>query len=145
MSPTQPAITAAADVPHALPATRGCTARNTAVATNGSTNAMLRQLAPNVRMPPSPKSTAWSPSATDTAMQAASGPKSRATSAPPTAWPVVPPGSGTLNIMSRNENAAQMPRNETCSRESARRTWRTQWAQMGTIATAATASVWGER
>ena len=29
---------------------------------------------------------------------------------PPTACPVVPPGSGTLNIIPKNEKAAHMPR-----------------------------------
>ena len=66
-------------------------------------------------------------------------------SAPPTAWPVVPPGSGTLNIMSKKENAAQMPRKAMCSRSSVARTFLMQWTQTGTIATAMTASVCGDR
>ena len=78
-------------------------------------------------------------------MAAASGPSSSAMSAPPTAWPVVPPGSGTLNIMSKKENAAQMPRKAICSRSSVARTFLMQWTQTGTIATAMTASVCGDR
>ena len=37
--------------------------------------------------------------------------------------PLVPPGSGTLNIISRKENAAQMPRKAMCSRSSVARTF----------------------
>ena len=70
---------------------------------------MLKQLAPKASTPPSPKITACSSRATDTARQAALGPKSRAISVPPTAWPVVPPTRGTLNIMARKEKAAPAP------------------------------------
>ena len=66
-------------------------------------------------------------------------------SEPPTAWPVVPPGSGTLNIMSRKEKAAQMPRKDRCLRSRVFRTVRTEWTQTGTMTTAITASVCGER
>ena len=66
-------------------------------------------------------------------------------SEPPTACPVVPPGSGTLNIMSRNEKAAQMPRKATCRLSSVSRTLRTQCTHTGTMATAMTASVCGDR
>ena len=71
---------------------------------------MLKQLAPSVIRPPSPKSSACSSRATDTATVAYWGPSSRAISAPPTPCAVVPPGVGTLNIMMRNENAAPAPR-----------------------------------
>jgi hypothetical protein len=47
---------------------------------------------------------------TDTATTAAHGPKSMAMIPPPTAWPVVPPGMGMLNIMTRKENAAAIAR-----------------------------------
>ena len=106
---------------------------------------MLKQLAPKARMPPSPKMTAWMSSAIETDKHAASGPKSKAMSVPPTACPVVPPGSGTLNIMSRNENAAAMPMKATCLASSFSWTFLAQCTQMGTIATPSTASVAGER
>ena len=67
---------------------------------------MLKQFAPSARMPPSPKKKAWMTSAIDIAMVAISGPRMMAASAPPTAWAVVPPGIGTLNIMMINEKAA---------------------------------------
>ena len=133
------------EVPQLLSCKRLFSARNTIAAANGSTKAMLKQLAPKDRIPPSPNSSACNASATETAMAAASGPSSSAMSAPPTAWPVVPPGSGTLNIMSKKENAAQMPRKAICSRSSVARTFLMQWTQTGTIATAMTASVCGDR
>ena len=74
------------------------------------TKAMLKQLAPKERMPPSPKSRAWMRRATEIEMQAAQGPRRTAMRVPPTACPVVPPGRGTLNIMMRKEKAAPMPR-----------------------------------
>ena len=109
------------------------------------TKAMLKQLAPKARMPPSPKSRAWMKSATLTAMQAAQGPSSAATRVPPTAWPVVPPGRGTLNIMMRKEKAAPMPRSGICARETSACTFRTETAQTGTIAAPMTAQVAGLR
>jgi len=57
------------------------------------------------RMPPSPKKMAWMISAIETTMVATSGPRMMAASAPPTACPVVPPGSGTLNIMIMKQKA----------------------------------------
>ncbi len=60
---------------------------------------MLKQLAPIAVMPPSPKNSAWSTSATDVVITAAHGPSTIAVSVPPTPWAVVPPGTGTLNIM----------------------------------------------
>ena len=67
---------------------------------------MLKQLAPSAVMPPSPKKNAWMASAVETARIDADGPSTIAASAAPTAWPVVPPGSGMLNIITTNENAA---------------------------------------
>ena len=50
--------------------------------------------------------------AMDTDMHPAAGlPVRIAIRVPPTACPVVPPGSGTLNIIPRNENAAPIPSN----------------------------------
>src|ERR1700742_3906591 len=69
------------------------------------TMAMLKQLAPYVRTPPSPKKRAWISRAMLTAMTAAHGPRRTAMSTPPTACAVVPSGIGTLNIITRNESA----------------------------------------
>ena len=73
------------EVPQLLSYRRLLSARNTIAAANGSTKAMLKQLAPKDRTPPSPNSSACSASATETAMAAASGPNNSAMSAPPTA------------------------------------------------------------
>ena len=67
---------------------------------------MLKQLAPIAVMPPSPKNSACTTIATDTASIAAHGPSTTVANPIPTACPVVPPGSGRLNIMITNENAA---------------------------------------
>ena len=77
----------------------------------GNINAILKQFAPNARIPPSPKRRACISRAIETAMHPAAGlPVSMAIRVPPTACPVVPPGSGTLNIIPRNEKAAPIPR-----------------------------------
>ncbi len=68
---------------------------------------MLKQLAPSVLMPPSPKNRAWIASAMEMARIAPDGPSTMAEMVTPNAWPVVPPGSGRLNIMTTNENAAK--------------------------------------
>ena len=60
---------------------------------------MFRQLAKMARTPPSPKNNACRMSAVLTAIAAAHGPNTTAISVPPTAWAVVPPGTGMLNIM----------------------------------------------
>ena len=70
------------------------------------TTAMLKQFAPIAVMPPSPNTSACIISTTETAITAVHGPSSMAIIAAPTAWPVVPPGIGTLNIITRNEKAA---------------------------------------
>src|SRR5215510_11287243 len=67
---------------------------------------MLKEFAPNVVIPPSPKNSAWMNSATEIDMIAPQGPRTIAAIPTPTAWPVVPPGSGTLNIMITNAKAA---------------------------------------
>ncbi len=69
--------------------------------------AMLKQLAPMAVIPPSPKKSAWMTSAMETASMDAHGPSTTAASPMPTACPVVPPGSGRLNIMMTKENAAK--------------------------------------
>ncbi len=69
--------------------------------------AMLKQLAPIAVIPPSPKNSAWIMSAMETASMEAQGPSTTAASPMPTAWPVVPPGSGRLNIMMTKQNAAK--------------------------------------
>ncbi len=68
---------------------------------------MLKQLAPSVLMPPSPKNRAWIASAMEMARMAPDGPSTIAAMVTPNAWPVVPPGSGRLNIITTNENAAK--------------------------------------
>ena len=60
---------------------------------------MFRQLAKIASMPPSPKKRACSINAVLTAITAAQGPKTTAMRVPPTPCAVVPPGTGTLNIM----------------------------------------------
>ena len=67
---------------------------------------MLKQFAPKASTPPSPKNSAWIASAMLTAITAAQGPSSTATSTPPTACAVVPSGIGTLNIITRKQYAA---------------------------------------
>ena len=79
----------------------------------GSATPILRQLAPIAVMPPSPKKRAWMNSATDVAITAAHGPSTMAMSVPPTAWAVVPPGTGTLNIMIAKLNAEKIASNGT--------------------------------
>ena len=67
--------------------------------------AILKQLAPKVIRPPSPKNRAWIPSTTEIPSIAAQGPKTIARSVAPTACPVVPPGKGMLNIIKTKEKA----------------------------------------
>src|SRR3954449_13066503 len=67
---------------------------------------MFNALAGDARTPPSPKNTAWMNSATLTAITAAHGPRTTATSTAPTACAVVPSGTGTLNIITRKQYAA---------------------------------------
>src|SRR5271170_2782286 len=67
---------------------------------------MLKQFAPIVVMPPSPKNTAWIINAIEIPKIEAQGPSTMVAIPTPTACPVVPPGNGRLNIMMMNENAA---------------------------------------
>ncbi len=67
---------------------------------------MLKQFAPIAVMPPSPKNNAWMTSAMEMASMAAHGPSTTTAIPTPTACPVVPPGSGRLNIMMTKEKAA---------------------------------------
>ena len=71
---------------------------------------MLKQLMRIARTPPSPKNRAWMTSATLTAMTAAHGPRIVATRTPPTPCAVVPPGTGTLNIMIVKVSAEKIAR-----------------------------------
>ena len=66
-------------------------------------------------------------------------------SVPQTAWPVVPPGMGMLNIIERKQKAAAMPSSGIFSRGTVSRTRRTAWAHTGTIATPRTPQVDGLR
>src|SRR5580692_3247924 len=68
---------------------------------------MLKQLAPSAVMPPSPKNTACMVRAIEMATMDAHGPRTIEATPIPTAWPVVPPGSGRLNIMTTKEKAAK--------------------------------------
>jgi hypothetical protein len=70
------------------------------------TIAILKQFAPMAVIPPSPKKIAWIDNATEMANMEAQGPSTMLATPIPTAWPVVPPGSGRLNIMMTKENAA---------------------------------------
>src|SRR5512133_1348346 len=67
---------------------------------------MLKQFAPSVVIPPSPKNNAWSASAIDSDSIPPQGPSTMPATAIPTACAVVPPGRGRLNIITTNENAA---------------------------------------
>src|SRR4051812_35234510 len=80
--------------------------RYTPYETNEPTIAMLQQFAPIAVIPPSPNRMAWMISALEIAAIAAHAPSTIVATPTPTAWPVVPPGSGKLNIMMTNENAA---------------------------------------
>ena len=80
-------------------------------------------------------------SAIESARHAASGPSSTARTVPPTACPVVPPGSGTLNIIAKKENAAATPSAEKRSFGNSRVTFFTEWIQTGATAAARTAQV----
>ena len=71
--------------------------------------AILKILAPKAKIPPSPNRNACKISATVTAILAAYGPIKIASSVPPTACALVPPGTGTLNIIIRNDNEAAIP------------------------------------
>ena len=84
--------------------------RYTAYATSEPTIAMLKQFAPIAVIPPSPKKTAWIINATEMATMDAHGPSTMLATPMPTACPVVPPGSGRLNIMMTKENAAKTER-----------------------------------
>ena len=66
---------------------------------------MLKQFAPKVVIPPSPKKTAWISKAIETESMDAHGPSTTVAAPTPIACPVVPPGSGTLNIMMTKQNA----------------------------------------
>ena len=76
-------------------------------ATSEPTTAMLKQFAPIAVMPPSPKKNAWMTSAIEMARIDAHGPSTTAASPRRPRGPVVPPGSGMLNIITTNENAAK--------------------------------------
>jgi hypothetical protein len=75
---------------------------------------MLKQFAPSAVIPPSPNIIACTIRLTDTAITAVHGPRRIAIIPAPTAWPVVPPGIGTLNIMIRKENAAAIAKKGIC-------------------------------
>ena len=70
-----------------------------------------------------------------TATTAAHGPRTIAMSVPPTPWAVVPPGTGTLNIMIVKLRAAKIARSGTVRLSRTFWTRRPATAQAGTVAT----------
>src|SRR6266487_3295145 len=129
--PAYPPRAAATIRRRAVSAALPATSRYTPYPTNGRTIAMLSALAPNASTPPSPNSSAWNSSATDTAMTAAQGPRATAMSTPPTACAVVPSGIGMLNIMMRKLSAARIARVGTLRVLTTRDTRRAAIAQVG--------------
>src|SRR5262245_1207563 len=91
--------------------------RYTAHAAKDPITAILKQLAPIAVIPPSPKKMAWIVKAIEIASMEAQGPSTTAANPTPTACPVVPTGSGKLNIMMTKENAA------TSETRGTRRVW----------------------
>src|SRR6516165_3119123 len=87
--------------------------RYVAYATADATIAMLKQFAPSVVTPPSPKKSAWIASARERARIDPEGPRTITAIVTPRACPVVPPGSGRLNIITTKENAANTETRET--------------------------------
>ncbi len=67
--------------------------------------AMLKQFAPKAVMPPSPKNSAWISRAIEMDKIPTQGPRMMLAIPIPTAWPVVPPGRGRLNIITTKEKA----------------------------------------
>ncbi len=100
---------------------------------------MFMQLAPMAVIPPSPNMSAWMTRATDMDMQAAQGPRMMAINVPPTAWPVDPPITGTLNIMMTKANAAPRAIRGICLVLRVRLTFRAAMIQMGMMAASRTA------
>ena len=109
------------------------------------TTAMVKQLAARAVMPPSPKRPACTTRAMVIAITAAQGPRRIAISVAPTAWPVDPPTTGTLNIMMTKENAAPSASSGICLVRSVRLTLRAATTQMGIITSHSTANVCGPR
>src|SRR4029079_2524802 len=99
------------------------------------TIAMLKQLMPMQVIPPSPKKSAWMIKATETEITAAQGPRTIAHRVPPTAWAVVPPGIGMLNIMIVKEKAAKIASSGTICPDIDRLSLRPAVYQNGAAAT----------
>ena len=76
--------------------------------------------------------------AMEIAITAAHGPRMIAISVAPTACPVDPPMTGTLNIMMTNEKAAPSAMRGICLALSVRLTLRAAMTQMGIITTSRT-------
>jgi hypothetical protein len=93
--------------------------------------AMLMQFAPMAVMPPSPKRRAWMTRAMVMEKSAPKGPIAMAIRTPPTACPVVPPGRGTLNIITRKLKAAEIARRGARRADSLSRRRRAATAQRG--------------
>ena len=73
------------------------------------TTAIQKAFAPKAKIPPSPNSKACIAKATLTAKQEVQGPNNIAISTAPTAWALVPPGAGRLNIMIRKDKEVPIP------------------------------------
>jgi hypothetical protein len=83
--------------------------------------------------------------AMETDIVATSGPSTMAAKVAPTAWPVVPPGSGMLNIMMTKEKAAVSATRGTLRAFIVSRSFRTPIAQNGTVRRNITSDVTGLR
>ena len=76
-------------------------------------------------------------------IQAPYGPTRSAVSVPPTACPVVPPGSGMLNIIPRKEKAAATPRSGSFPAGSSALIFFMEMVHAGIITAVITAQVCG--
>ncbi len=106
---------------------------------------MVKQLAASAVMPPSPNRPAWTTRAMEIAITAAHGPSRIAISVAPTACPVDPPITGTLNIMMTKEKAAPSASSGICRVFSVRLTLRAATIQMGSMTSHRTTYVCGPR
>src|SRR3990172_7512673 len=144
LRPTHPAIPAASALPRSEES-RADRRRYVPYPEKGITNAMLKQFAPIAVTPPSPNRRAWMTRAMLIESVAPHGPTAIAIRTPPTACPVLPPGRGRLNIITRKENAAEMARRGALRASRLSRTLRAAIAQRGAQAAYAAVYVGGPR
>src|SRR4030067_112383 len=144
LRPTHPAIPAATALPRSEE--NGAERRRyVPYPEKGITNAMFTQFAPIAVTPPSPNRRAWMTRAMLIESIAPQGPTTIAIRTPPTACPVLPPGRGMLNIITRKENAAEMARRGALRASRLSRTLRAAIAQRGAQAAYAAMYVGGPR